>query len=84
MSATVEEVMCEPGAQPADCKDCGPRARRLRVCRELPVVTVGLLAARNSEETWKSAEMPEVRDEEIDISYQKNQVSGVLSLLTLL
>lgn len=41
-------------------------------------------AARNSEETWKSAEMPEVRDEEIDISYQKNQVSGVLSLLTLL
>lgn len=30
-------------------------------------------AARNSEETWKSAEMPEVRDEEIDISYQKNR-----------
>lgn len=26
-------------------------------------------AASKCEETWKSAEMPEVRDEEIDISY---------------
>lgn len=28
---------------------------------------------RTSEETWKSAEMPEVRDEEIGISYQNNR-----------
>lgn len=30
-------------------------------------------AASDFEETWKSAEMPEVRDEEVDISYQKTR-----------
>ena len=81
MSSTEEEVAREQSALLNDFKVHGPHVLHLKIQRTSDG-DCGR-AASNSEETWKSAEMPEVRDEEIDISYQKKKkipnkpVSGV-------
>lgn len=76
MSTIAEKVASEPHAQLSDCKGCGPHILHLRIQRRTSDGDCRT-PARNFKETWKSAEMPEVRDEEIEISYQKKQVSGV-------
>lgn len=55
-----------------DCRLCEPHILQLRIQRNTSDGDCGT-AASSFEETWKSAEMPEVRDEEIDISYQKTR-----------
>lgn len=76
MSTIAEEVASELHAQLSDCRGRGPHTLHLRIQRRTSDGGCRT-PARNFEETWKSAEMPEVRDEEIEISYQKKQVSGV-------
>lgn len=67
-----EEVMREQFMLLNDCRLCGPHILQLRIQRNTSDGNC-VTTANNFEDTWKSAEMPEVRDEEIDISYQKNR-----------
>ena len=72
MSTTVVEVMCGQCARLTDCKGCGPHTLHLRIQRTVSDGDRGT-ADRNFEETWKSAEMPEVRDEETGIGSPKTK-----------
>lgn len=72
MFTTDEEVVREQFALLNNCKVRGPHLLHLRI-RSKTSDGVRGTAASNFEETWKSAEMPEVRDEEVDISYRKNR-----------
>lgn len=69
---TDEDVMREQLALLNDCEVHGPHILHLRIQRSASDGDCGTDAS-NFEETWKSAEMPEVRDAEIDISYQKTR-----------